>query len=58
MATFRRFFRQIARAGFVFLDGIGGKGVIRGCGGKKGDGGKGNRVVTVTLRYVTIVTVT
>ncbi len=26
-----------------FLDGIGGTGVIRGCGGKKGDGGKGNR---------------
>ncbi len=25
-----------------FLEGIGGKGVIRGCGGKKGDGGKGN----------------
>lgn len=42
-----------------FLDGIGGKGVIRGCGGKKGDGGKGNRfrVVTSIARY-SLVTVT
>ena len=32
-----------------FLEGIGGKGVIRGCGGKKGDGGKGNRVTVVTI---------